>query len=1184
MKAICNYFLTKVTGLSLSLLFGIAANAQCPNNNERIYATSDNWHSLGGFLSNGINSFDQNPSTAAEITTVVGALGLGGGYYDLFFDQTLTAGTPVTIKVGKQYSGLSTVSSFLVYGLNSSGNPIGVGEPVNPGLLSLLSADSAFEFTFIPQNGSGNQPFSGVRVYLGSLLSVADTFKIYEVYVKQQSATANCTSFQFDDYDDDNDGIDDLLDGIQPTDPYVRKDVMDLHYGVQVLAGLNALSATASVVHPWQAVDSDVVNYAILNRGVAVLNSAQIKVDFKAQSIIGDQIEILLSRPDNNILQLGLINGFQINLYNNGVHVMGPITNLDPMLNLELLNLVNTTDEVASLTLTPPMVFDQVTISYGGVANVLDAIKVHEVSKKPVIETVLVPNGTGEIDMCSTNQLSFQIQDNCTNYIVYDSAMNPLNTSNNYDFDLPIGITEGDYIFYVQAVRQGCEIGLLQEVAVHINQNAVDTDIADVLLNGNITPVDVCLANNPQVILTTQLSGISTITNPTFHWYDENGNPITGGSNGTLDLGTLSPGTYTYGVAVEGDQVCLNLTPKTITFTIQDENTPTTSNSTQQFCTGNNPTVADLQTNESPIVWYDALTGGNVVTSSTALVDGEIYYAAYQGATCESSSRLAITVTLTDEPTPTTTNTTQQFCAGNNPRVADLQTNESPIVWYDALTGGNVLNSTTALVDGAIYYAAYQGTICESSSRLAITVSLTDEPAPTTSNTTQQFCAVNNPTVADLQTNESPIVWYDALTGGNVLNSTTALVDGAIYYAAYQGTICESSSRLAITVSLTDEPAPTTSNTTQQFCAVNNPTVADLQTNESPIVWYDALTGGNVVTSTTALVDGAIYYAAYQGTTCESSSRLAITVTLLNNAIANLNGPSGNACYRASDANSVYTTDASMTNYQWVVTGGIIINGGGTNDDFVEVNWNTLPSGNVSVSYDSASICGGSASQSFDVQIVPCSNLNITKTADHDEVAVGDTVVFTITVYNSGTSNVTDVNVSENLPSGYTYVSHTTSTGTYDVNTGIWNIPTLDANTSETLMVTVTVNADGDYVNMAEIIGDPVDTDPDDNVVLAEVSVVCLTVYNEFSPNNDGENDYFIIDCIENYPNNKIEIFNRYGNVVYQTSSYDNSWTGVANVSGVVGKGEYLPNGTYYYVLKIEELNYSKTGWLYLAR
>ena len=1106
MKAICNYFLNKVTGLSLSLLFGIVANAQCPNNNERIYATSDNWNSLGGFLSNGINSFDQNPSTAAEITTVVGVLGLGGGYYDLFFDQTFTAGTPVTVKAGKQYSGLSTVSSFLVYGLNSSGYPIGTGEAVNPGLVSLLSADSAFEFTFIPQNGYGNQPYSGVRIYLGSLLSVTDTFKVYEVYVKQQSVTANCNSFQFDDYDDDDNGIDDLLDGIQPTDPYVRKDVMDLHHGVQVLAGLNALSATASVVHGWQAVDSDIESYAILNRGVAVLNSAQIKVDFKSESILGDQIEILLSKPDNNMLQLGLINGFQINLYDRGIHVMGPITNFDPMLNLELLNLMGNNDAIASITLTPPMVFDQVTIGYGGVANVLDAIKVHEVSKKPIIETVLIPNGTGEIDMCSTNQLSFQIQDNCTNYIVYDSAMNPLNTSNNYDFDLPIGITEGDYIFYVQAIRQSCEIGLLQEVAVHINQNAIDSDIADVLLNGNVTPTDLCLVNNPQVTLTTQLSGISTITNPTFHWYDENGNPISGGENGTLDLGTLSPGTYTYGVAVEGNQVCLNLIPKTITFTIQDENTPTANNLTQQFCAGNNPTVADLQTNESPIVWYDALTGGNVVSSTTALVNGAIYYAAFQGPTCESSSRLQITVSLTDEPTPTTTNATQQFCAGNNP------------------------------------------------------------------------------TVADLQTNESPIVWYDALTGGSVVTNTTALVNGAIYYTAYQGATCESSSRLQITVSLTDEPTPTATNTTQQFCAGNNPTVADLQTNESPIVWYDAPTGGNVVTTTTALVNGAIYYAAYQGATCESSSRLAITATLLNNAIATLNGPSGDACYRASDSNSIYTTDASMTNYQWVVTGGVIINGGGTNDDFVEVNWNTLPSGNVSVSYDSASVCSGSASQNFAVQIVPCSNISITKTADHEEVASGDIVVFTITVYNTGTSNVTDINVSENLPSGYTYVSHTTSTGAYNLSTGIWNIPTLNANTSETLMVTVIVNATGDYLNMAEIIGDPVDTNPDDNLDSEDVDVVCLTVYNEFSPNNDGENDYFIIDCIENYPSNRIEIFNRYGNVVYQTSSYDNTWTGIANVSGVVGKGENLPNGTYYYILKIEELNYSKTGWLYLAR
>ncbi|AWM14879.1 hypothetical protein DI487_14125 [Flavobacterium sediminis] len=205
--------------------------AQCPGSTERIYATSDNWTSLGGFLSNGINGFDHNPSTASEITTLVGLLGMGGGNYDLHFDQTFPAGTPVSIKMGKQYSGLSLISGFLVYGLDDNGNTIGSGTSVDAGLISLLSADSAFEFTFIPNNTSGDQPFAGVRIYFGGALALADTYKVYEAYVKQPSTTMDCTSFQFDSYDDDNNGVDDLNDGIQPTDPYVKKGVMDLFYG-----------------------------------------------------------------------------------------------------------------------------------------------------------------------------------------------------------------------------------------------------------------------------------------------------------------------------------------------------------------------------------------------------------------------------------------------------------------------------------------------------------------------------------------------------------------------------------------------------------------------------------------------------------------------------------------------------------------------------------------------------------------------------------------------------------------------------------------------------------------------------------------------------------------------------------------------------------------------------------------
>ncbi|AWM14878.1 hypothetical protein DI487_14120 [Flavobacterium sediminis] len=919
-----------------------------------------------------------------------------------------------------------------------------------------------------------------------------------------------------------------------------------------------------------------------MNRGVALLNSAQIEVDFKNLSEPDDSLHIIFSRPDNGLLQLGAINGLQITLFNGTTQIGAPITNTDPVLNLALLNLIGSPDPLAAITMVPPAQFDRVVISYGGVANVLDAIRIHDVDIKPVIETVIAPNVNGEVELCSTDLLSLQLHDNCTTYQVYDSSDNPLATTNHLDFELPPGLTEGNYTFYVQAIRQGCEFGAREEITVHINPNATTTDFGDILVNGTIPSGDLCLVTNPNVTLNAQLSASSTITNPVYSWYDENDTPITGGSNGILDLGTLAVGTYTYGVRVSGDAICENVTPVEITFTITDEATPTAAETAQEFCAVNNPTAADLQVNESPIVWYDAPTGGNIVDPSTVLTDGASYYAAHQGANCESSARLQIDVTILDEPTPTANTTSQEFCAANNPTAADMQINETPIVWYDAPTGGNIVDPSTVLTDGASYYAAHQGANCESSARLQIDITILDEPTPTANTTSQEFCAANNPTAADMQINESPIVWYDAPTGGNIVDPSTVLTDGASYYAAHQGANCESSARLQIDITILDEPIPTANTTSQEFCAANNPTAADMQINESSIVWYDAPTGGNIVDPSTALTDGASYYAAHQGANCESSTRLQIDVTILDDGIASLNGETQAVCYSNS---YTYTTDANMSDYQWNVTGGTIISGGGINDDFAEVNWDSYPDGTISVSYPNSAVCNGFAAESYDIDIASCSDLTITKTADKENVAAGETVVFTITVENNGTSTLNDLDISENLPSGYTYVSHTTSTGTYVLATGNWNIPELASDSSATLMITVTVNSTGDYLNTATVVtSTPLDTDPGNNDASAEVNVICLTVYNEFSPNNDGENDYLIIDCIENYPNNKIEIFNRYGNVVYETASYNNNWNGMANVGGVVSKGEYLPNGTYFYVLKIDELNFSKTGWIYLAR
>lgn len=78
---------------------------------------------------------------------------------------------------------------------------------------------------------------------------------------------------------------------------------------------------------------------------------------------------------------------------------------------------------------------------------------------------------------------------------------------------------------------------------------------------------------------------------------------------------------------------------------------------------------------------------------------------------------------------------------------------------------------------------------------------------------------------------------------------------------------------------------------------------------------------------------------------------------------------------------------------------------------------------------------------------------------------------------------------------------------------------------------------------------------------------ITLIVYNGVSPNGDGVNDYMVVEDIEAYPNNKLSIYNRYGDIVYQASPYNNDWEGQNNIGGL--GADTLTAGTYMYVLEL---------------
>lgn len=210
-------------------------------------------------------------------------------------------------------------------------------------------------------------------------------------------------------------------------------------------------------------------------------------------------------------------------------------------------------------------------------------------------------------------------------------------------------------------------------------------------------------------------------------------------------------------------------------------------------------------------------------------------------------------------------------------------------------------------------------------------------------------------------------------------------------------------------------------------------------------------------------------------------------------------------------------------------------------------------------------------------------DIEILKSVTPTEATYGQNVEFTITATNIGTTTATLIEVIDALPQGYEFVSATTSFGVFDDTTFIWNIPNLDANNSETLILTARVISSNDLTNVAILnsVNEP-DRDLTNNEDDATIEISnCLTIPEGISPNEDGQNDVFFIPCIEDYPNNTLKIFNRYGTQIYETNNYLNTWNGIANM-GHLKSSSLLPVGTYFYVLEIIGFDKPFVGYVYL--
>lgn len=167
--------------------------------------------------------------------------------------------------------------------------------------------------------------------------------------------------------------------------------------------------------------------------------------------------------------------------------------------------------------------------------------------------------------------------------------------------------------------------------------------------------------------------------------------------------------------------------------------------------------------------------------------------------------------------------------------------------------------------------------------------------------------------------------------------------------------------------------------------------------------------------------------------------------------------------YYSTDNGLTWTTTepvpaSSVNKIKWFINQSIPAHATGTVSFQSKVNSDVI--GNPLICNTASA---GIADCPFSPVDVVCANggadLDLLKVVNDHHPCEGVNITYTLTVSNPSATNATGVQVTDLLPPELTYLGYSTGQGTYDNNTGLWNVGSLNASTSATLYLTASVNA-----------------------------------------------------------------------------------------------------------------------------
>ena len=641
--------------------------------------------------------------------------------------------------------------------------------------------------------------------------------------------------------------------------------------------------------------------------------------------------------------------------------------------------------------------------------------------------------------------------------------------------------------------------GLTNDTIIYVENLDSNCTSDRIAVNINISPASATpIINGNNIVCygdTLQLS-TPTIPNGNYNWsgpnnFSSNQNPVT-----IINTDSTNAGTYTLSVS---DGNCSSGDTNIVIAILPPPNITINMPDTIKKCLIDT-IIISANGNYQNIIWNT----GSTLDSTLAFLPGYYYATVTDSNGCISiSDSIYVGNYIVAQPQLSDTS----VCYGDSILLSTF--NNQILNWYDSSLTIIAVDSTyqtPALYSNTQYAVTYTDSNgCES---IATIVNITVIPANGTPNIFGDTALCEGETL-NLSTN--PITGANYLWSNNnnpnlgnntnYTNPSVTVNDSGYYYLNVTGINCINA-QASIYVTVHPQPSAPTILGDTAYCSSDTTNLYTLSNYDS-LIWVDPNFNYYISQdslSITPIYTGYYYLSGIDSNGCYSAVDSILISTLPSPPMPNIYA---NTSLCAGDSLLLATDTLQNITYLWQGPNNY------SNTVIVDTLNNVSPinSGNYYLTITDTNGCSTTNQTNITINNYPTLNLG------NDTVVCIDSLA----------------GFSFNLDTNYTSIiwhNNSNSTSFPVLDSGLYYVTVAYGNCSVTDSIYVTLD-----------------------------SCTISMVANVFTPNGDGFNDYFVIEGIEHYPNSKLEVFNRWGDSVFEDHNYQNNWD-----------GGNLKTGTYYYL------------------